>query len=82
MQHDYTKLGFMAGLEIHQQLDTSKLFCRCPSYLRKDTHDFEVKRELHKVAGETGEVDIAAEYESSLEKKFVYQGYKDTTCLV
>jgi Glu-tRNA(Gln) amidotransferase subunit E-like FAD-binding protein len=25
---DYKKVGFMCGLEIHQQLDTKKLFCK------------------------------------------------------
>ncbi|MBU1051511.1 MAG: Glu-tRNA(Gln) amidotransferase subunit GatE [Nanoarchaeota archaeon] len=81
---DYVKIGLKAGLEIHQQLDpnTGKLFCNCPSYLRKDKPDFEVKRKLHKVAGETGEIDIAALYESDLNKEFTYQCYNDTTCLV
>ena len=79
---DYKKLGFMAGLEVHQQLDTGKLFCRCPSYLRKDSPDFKIKRKLHAVAGETGEVDIAAEFESSKEKEFIYEGYNNTTCLI
>lgn len=79
---NYEKLGLKGGLEIHQQLDTNKLFCNCPSYLRKDAPHFKVKRKLHKVAGETGEVDIAAEYEASLDKEFIYEGYNDTTCLV
>jgi Glu-tRNA(Gln) amidotransferase subunit E-like FAD-binding protein len=79
---DYTKVGFKAGLEIHQQLDAGKLFCKCPSYLRKDSPDFSVTRRLHAVAGETGEIDVAALYESSLKKEFEYQGYNDTTCLI
>ena len=78
---DYGKLGLKCGLEIHQQLDTKKLFCDCPSVLRKDSPDFEIKRRLHAVAGESGEIDIAAKYQASLKKEFVYQGY-DTTCLV
>jgi len=79
---DFKKLGFIAGLEIHQQLDTGKLFCNCPSYLRKDSPDFKVKRKLHQVAGETGEVDIAAQFEAMKDKEFIYEGYKDTTCLI
>ena len=79
---DYNKIGLKSGLEIHQQLDTSKLFCNCPSYLRKDSPSFVIKRKLHKIAGETGEIDTAVEYESSLNKDFLYEGYKDTTCLV
>jgi len=79
---DYAKLKLKAGLEIHQQLDTNKLFCNCPSFLRKDPPDFEIKRKLHRVAGETGEIDVAVEHEASLDKEFIYQGYNDTTCLV
>ncbi len=78
---DYDKLKFKSGLEIHQQLDSSKLFCNCPSLLRKDEPDFVVKRKLHAVAGESGEIDVAALYQKSLGKEFEYQGY-DTTCLV
>lgn len=80
---DYEKIGLKSGLEIHQQLDVgSKLFCHCPAYLRSDTPDIIVRRKLHKIAGETGEVDSAVEYESNLSKDFVYEGYKDTTCLL
>jgi Glu-tRNA(Gln) amidotransferase subunit E-like FAD-binding protein len=82
MELDYEKLGFKAGLEIHQQLESSKLFCNCPSVLRKDEPDFEVVRKLHAIAGESGEIDIAALHQAELKKKFVYQGYDDTTCLV
>ena len=78
---DYQELKFKAGLEIHQQLDTRKLFCHCPSLLRTDEPDFIVKRKLHAVAGEAGEIDIAAQYEVLKDKEFVYQGY-DTTCLI
>src|SRR4030042_7087676 len=80
-QIDYSKLKFKCGLEIHQQLDSHKLFCNCPSVLRNDKPKFEVSRRLHAVAGESGEVDVAAEYEAGREREFVYQGY-DSTCLV
>ena len=70
-----------AGLEIHQQLDSHKLYCNCPSVLRKDEPGFIVNRRLHAVAGEGGEVDVAAQFEAGLDKDFIYQGY-DTTCLV
>lgn len=81
MDIDYTKIGFKSGLEIHQQLDTNKLFCGCPSVLRSDAPDFTIKRKLNVSAGESGKVDKAAEYQVSLNKTFVYQGY-DSTCLV
>lgn len=79
---DYSKIGMKAGLEIHQQLDTGKLFCSCPSYLKSEKPDFVVHRKLHKVAGETGEVDVAVEYESSLNKEFAYECYNDNVCLI
>ena len=70
-----------AGLEIHQQLDTHKLFCNCPSILRNDNFTYEVKRKLHAVKGESGEVDVAAKHEASKDKEFFYYFY-DTNCLV
>lgn len=79
---DYAKLGLKAGLEIHQQLDTGKLFCACPGYLRSEDPHFSVMRKLHAVAGETGEVDAAVAHEAALAKTFYYQGYHDTTCLI
>jgi len=81
---DYKKLKFKSGLEIHQQLDANgrKLFCDCPAVLRSDEPDFYVERKLHAVAGESGEVDVAAEYQSSLKKTFVYQGHNENSCLI
>lgn len=81
MAQDYAKIGLKAGIEIHQQLDSHKLFCNCPSLLRQDAPHFTVQRKLHAVAGEGGKVDEAAKYEAALEKSFFYEGY-DTTCLV
>ncbi len=81
MEIDYKKAGLKSGLEIHQQLDTHKLFCNCPSLLRQDAPKFRVERKLHAVAGESGEVDMAASYEARREREFIYEGY-DTTCLV
>ena len=81
-QSDYSKFGLKCGLEIHQQLDSKKLFCDCPSVLRNDEPDFVVARKLHAIAGEEGSVDIAAEFEAGLEREFIYQGYDDNTCLV
>jgi len=70
-----------AGLEIHQQLDTHKLFCNCPSILRQDAPLLRVEKKLHAVKGESGEVDEAAKYELSRDRDFLYEAY-DTTCLV
>jgi Glu-tRNA(Gln) amidotransferase subunit E-like FAD-binding protein len=70
-----------AGLEIHQQLNTNKLFCNCPSILRSDEPKMKVERKLNPVVGETGEIDIAAAYEKLKDKTYIYEVY-DTTCLV
>lgn len=79
---DYSKLGFKAGLEIHQQLDTLKLFSGAPSYLRSDSPHYTIMRKLHAVAGESGEVDIAAAHEATQDKTFYYEGYNDTISLI
>ncbi len=75
------EVGLKSGLEIHQQLNTKKLFCNCPSILRNDKPLFKVERILNPVVGETGEVDIAAAYEKLKNKKYIYE-VLDTNCLV
>src|SRR3989344_5012029 len=82
MEHDYKQIGFKAGLEIHQQLDTPKLFSGAPSFLRNDEPHYRIERKLHAVAGESGKVDEAVAHEASLRKTFVYEGYHDTISLV
>lgn len=83
MAHDYSKLGFKAGLEIHQQLDSAKkLFSNAPNYLRSDSADYIIERKLHAVPGESGEVDVAVEHEATLGKNFYYEVHKDSTSLV
>jgi len=53
---DYNAIGFKAGLEIHQQLDTHKLFCPCQSRITEDaTYTFE--RLLRPTQSELGDVD-------------------------
>ncbi len=79
---DYLRLGLRCGIEIHQQLNTHKLFCECPSVIREDEPDGRVIRKLRAVAGELGEVDPAALHEFLRDREFVYEYYKDTTCLV
>ena len=79
---DYQKVGLKSGIEIHQQLEGKKLFCNCPTLLRDDSPDFELRRKLRASAGESGKVDVAAQQEQIRDKTFVYQGYSDTNCLV
>jgi Glu-tRNA(Gln) amidotransferase subunit E-like FAD-binding protein len=75
------EIEIKSGLEIHQQLNTSKLFCRCPSVLRTEAPKYTIERKLHAVAGEEGKVDKAAEFEAAKGKTFIYEVY-DTNCLV
>jgi len=75
-------LGFKCGIEIHQQLDTHKLFCSCTSVLREDDPQIIVRRRMRAVAGETGEIDRAAIQEVLKNREIVYQAYNDTNCLV
>jgi Glu-tRNA(Gln) amidotransferase subunit E-like FAD-binding protein len=79
---DYQKIGLKSGLEIHQQLDTHKLFCLCPSVLKQSEPDMIVKRKIKAVTGETGKVDEAAAFEQTREREFEYEFYKDVNCLV
>lgn len=71
-------LGFMCGLEIHQQLATGKLHSRMPSEL----YDFGLNeipqewsrshRKLRAAQGESGKIDVTARFESRRNRSFVY----------
>ncbi len=78
---DYEQLGLRAGLEIHQQLDTGKLFCRCPSDI-SDEVDYTFRRQLVPTRSELGDVDRAALAEARRERRFVYRASNRSTCLV
>ena len=79
---DYESLGFRCGIEIHQQLSGSKLFCRCPALNSTRQPDIRVERSLRAVAGETGEVDAAALHEMKKGRRIIYTGNTEDTCLV
>lgn len=83
MSRDWKKLGLKMGLEVHQQLDTeSKLFCPCPTELRDDNYDAEIKRILRPTQSELGQIDRAAYQESMQKQRFNYESYNTHTCLV
>lgn len=71
------------GLEIHQMLDTrSKLFCACPTQIRKDSPDYKFIRRLRPARSEIGEIDPAALFEFEKGLRFIYEGYNENVCLV
>ncbi len=82
MEPGYEKLGLRVGFEIHQELNTHKLFCNCPSRLREEEPSLKVRRRLRPTQSEMGAVDRAALAEALKGKGFVYQVYPDSTCLV
>jgi len=78
---DYKKLGLKAGLEVHQQLDTGKLFMRTPSTLT-DEFDFTIERKLRPVASELGEYDKTALDAFKRNETFYYSGKRENISLI
>jgi len=79
---DYEKIGFKCGLEIHNRLNTkTKLFCNCNPRFSAERPKTIIKRKLRAVAGEMGQVDIAAIYEYLRDRDFIYHCYQEETCL-
>jgi len=69
------------GFEIHQQLDTRKLFCNCSSELC-DSYGMSVRRQLRAARSELGEVDRAALQEERRARWYEYQVPPRSACLV
>ena len=78
MAEDYE---MMCGIEIHQQLDTKKLFCSCDSHLCDDGHGA-VFRKLRPTTSEMGEIDRAALAQFQRHMGYRYQCCEGTSCLV
>ncbi|HOS16534.1 MAG TPA: Glu-tRNA(Gln) amidotransferase subunit GatE [Bacteroidales bacterium] len=82
-QADYDRIGFMSGLEVHQQLATKeKLFCRCPAgiYQKEDEFDAELLRHMRPTLSELGEYDGTALMEFKTRKNIVYRISNKTAC--
>ena len=82
-QKTYDAIGFMSGLEVHQQLKTTeKLFCRCPAgvFQKPDQYDAEVVRHMRPTLSELGEYDGTALMEFKTRKNIVYRLRNVTTC--
>jgi glutamyl-tRNA(Gln) amidotransferase subunit E len=82
-QADYDRIGFMSGLEVHQQLLTKyKLFCRCPAgvFNRHEEYDAELVRHMRPTLSELGEYDGTALMEFKTKKEIIYRIKNETAC--
>jgi glutamyl-tRNA(Gln) amidotransferase subunit E len=82
-QADYERIGFMSGLEVHQQLLTQKkLFCNCPAgiYHKSKDYDAELVRHMRPTLSELGEYDGTALMEFKTRKEIIYRAKNKTTC--
>jgi glutamyl-tRNA(Gln) amidotransferase subunit E len=82
-QADYDHIGFMSGLEVHQQLDTKhKLFCKCPvgKLQKPDDFDAEIVRHMRPTMSELGEYDGTALMEFKTRKNITYRLKKESAC--
>jgi glutamyl-tRNA(Gln) amidotransferase subunit E len=78
---DYAAVGFMCGLEVHQQLLTErKLFCQCPAGRYTRTHDGTVLRHMRPTLSELGVYDGTALMEFKTRKHIVYLLNRENTC--
>lgn len=80
---DFKNIGLLCGIEVHQQLNTGKLFCRCPcDVVSNEKLDRDIERRLRFSLGEVGDVDKAAVNEFKKGKFNVYKYNDGVTCLV
>lgn len=84
---DYAAIGFRCGLEIHQQLDTAKMHCDCPSEVIDPERVAELTvaqfdRRLRATQSELGDVDVAARAEARRRRSFRYLAQRGHACLV
>jgi len=78
---DYEKIGFMSGLEVHQQLLTDKkLFCRCPAGKYSREYDAELLRHMRPTLSELGEYDGTALMEYKTRKDIIYRINHHSVC--
>ena len=79
----YENLGFMCGIEVHQQLKTEKkLFCHCPAgiFQKHGKYDAEIVRHMRPTLSEMGGYDGTALMEFKTRKNITYRIANATTC--
>jgi glutamyl-tRNA(Gln) amidotransferase subunit E len=80
-EDEYRSLGLMSGLEVHQQLQTSKkLFCRCPAGRYTTEHHAEILRHMRPTLSEMGDYDGTALMEFKTRKNITYLLNDETVC--
>ncbi|MFA5381601.1 MAG: Glu-tRNA(Gln) amidotransferase subunit GatE [Candidatus Micrarchaeia archaeon] len=79
MTNEKNKPKLKCGIEIHQRLNTHKLFCNCPSIEGKEINK-KYKRKLHIVKSEISEIDKTAQFEKEKNKFNVYEFYPNSCC--
>lgn len=80
---DYKRIGFMSGLEVHQQLATKeKLFCHCPCgiFQKNEEYDAEIIRHMRPAMSELGGYDGTALMEFKTRKNIIYRISNETAC--
>lgn len=80
---DYNRIGFMSGLEVHQQLLTKeKLFCHCPAGIFNASEDYDAQlvRHMRPTLSELGEYDGTALMEFRTRKEIIYRIKNRTAC--
>lgn len=82
MNIDYKQVGLACGLEIHQQLNTSKLFCSCPTKLIKEDlqPDNIFVRKLKNINTSVQEQTIKEQLHKNLIYKYYF--YNKCNCLI
>lgn len=81
VRYDAAQAGVLVGLEIHQQLNTGKLFCRCQGTRPPGDVEKFVRR-LRPVKSELGGYDPAALFERTKNQTILYHADAANSCLV
>lgn len=79
----YKEIRLRVGLEVHQQINSEKkLFCDCKPDLFHGDPEIIFLRGLRPTQSELGQIDPAAYFEFKKGFKILYEGNRETACLV